>query len=179
MAPLSSRFNALPISRSAAVILLVISFFVIGGSVVDPYWSWLNPFWKTYKNEKFGFEIKYPPQFQVKDYGSGITIFKPDGEYYFNISVRKDSDVPALKEKGLEKWVKEAIGPVFNIEVNPGKMNGIEGVEVRGMASHHIGSDFHNFYFERNGYLWDLGLYDNLKYSLTYWRIKSSLKLTR
>ena len=51
--------------------------------------------WKTYNNDKYGYEVKYPAEWKVKEYAEGVEI-GPDPDVYRNVSFSVGLDTRAM-----------------------------------------------------------------------------------
>src|SRR3989344_1412950 len=83
--------------------------------------------WKIYKNEKYGFEIKYPRDYSVKEYGANN----------FSIYSSADTNRPSLvylnwgdTNKTLDEIINEKTGSISISEATPVILNGVSAYEA-------------------------------------------------
>jgi hypothetical protein len=142
-----------------------------------------NSNWKTYRNEKYGFELKYPKNFDINVKQSRPEEIKPGYEVYLTVSITDPKNqninnitgepVGGVSYLKIDVWGENSFtkdlfkGPFpkqFEAnEVNgtqyivERKINNIDGIEIFGSISegHRYRDDFQ---FKKGGYVWILFL---------------------
>jgi len=123
-----------------------------------PVPSYVNSSWRTYTNERFGFQFEVPVSFRVEENsdetGTGIDVFDPFGytKYLTIITYPGNLDMSGSfptttpgNEKNGEMTISEA------------NFNGIQGLQTTGIVDE--GTNYaDDFAFERNGRIYRIEL---------------------
>ncbi len=138
------------------ILIVVVLAVIVGGGILGYYYSWIKDLeaklaeietrlpvvetpidetanWETYKNEEYGFEIKYPPDFIEQKTESAnvlLNITKEDrGSLYITIRVIKNYDI---------NDILSSVGEVK--EINVGDHLGYEYFYVEGIGTSRVRS---------------------------------------
>ncbi len=170
---------------SAIVLAVIIVLAVVGGGLIAWKQGWIPKFsgetadWKTYRNEEYGFEIKYPPNLSAKtDTNNVVSIGDGKNESLYSLVILKKpinvtplQYVEEIKLEGERENYAPTIRSYKSIVVN-----GISGAEAELVGG--MGVPFRNVYFLVKGKLlnitYALGDYD---YVLNYYFDGNQMKV--
>jgi len=123
--------------------------------------------WKTYNNKECGFEIKYPPTFQIDEIGFTQRVRGLE-EYPYQIAFGEGENprdyILSIMPNQLSpnQWAEQSV--LQNKVITPVTFNGIEGVKVSGKYNAGIMDGFsYSFYTVRGdkAYIFNYSYYDN------------------